>query len=174
LAAGGFSRVHSRIQLRLVGHLNRRLEQKGISGSNSTWKSHPPAEARACWASRSAHYARLAAGSRLSVAHRRACFSAGARLRRPCRARRAHWYNSSPSSLGSRVGARACVPSGSRSRAGRVQIPRSARRAAPSSISGRTTTHPGRLRRNRCRHGGFPGLPQNAAVDSRRLRGLRR
>jgi hypothetical protein len=31
LAAHGFSRVHSRIQLRLVGHFNRWLEQKGIS-----------------------------------------------------------------------------------------------------------------------------------------------
>jgi hypothetical protein len=30
LAAHGFSRVHSRIQLRLVGHFNRWLEQKGI------------------------------------------------------------------------------------------------------------------------------------------------
>lgn len=31
LAVHGFSRVHSRIQLRLVGHLNRWLDQKGIS-----------------------------------------------------------------------------------------------------------------------------------------------
>ena len=31
LAAHGFSRVHSRIQLRLVGHFNRWLDQKGIS-----------------------------------------------------------------------------------------------------------------------------------------------
>ena len=31
LGAHGFSRVHSRIQLRLVGHFNRWLEQKGIS-----------------------------------------------------------------------------------------------------------------------------------------------
>jgi site-specific recombinase XerD len=31
LAVHGFSRVHSRIQLRLVGHFNRWLEQKGIS-----------------------------------------------------------------------------------------------------------------------------------------------
>ena len=31
LAAHGFSRAHSRIQLRLVGHFNRWLEQKGIS-----------------------------------------------------------------------------------------------------------------------------------------------
>jgi len=31
LAADGFSRVHSRIQLRLVGHFNRWLDQKGIS-----------------------------------------------------------------------------------------------------------------------------------------------
>src|SRR5260370_38613780 len=30
LAAHGFSRVHSRIQLRLVGHFNRWLDQKGI------------------------------------------------------------------------------------------------------------------------------------------------
>ena len=34
LAAHGFSRVHSRIRLRLVGHLNRWLEQKGI---RHTW-----------------------------------------------------------------------------------------------------------------------------------------
>src|SRR5277367_5896554 len=33
LAAHGFSRVHSRIQLRLVGHFNRWLEQKGISAA---------------------------------------------------------------------------------------------------------------------------------------------
>jgi hypothetical protein len=31
LAAHGFSRVHSRIQLRLVGHFNRWLGRKGIS-----------------------------------------------------------------------------------------------------------------------------------------------
>ena len=31
LAAHSFSRVHSRIQLRLVGHFNRWLDQKGIS-----------------------------------------------------------------------------------------------------------------------------------------------
>jgi hypothetical protein len=31
LAAHGFSRVHSRIQLRLVGHFNRWLDQKGVS-----------------------------------------------------------------------------------------------------------------------------------------------
>jgi hypothetical protein len=30
-AADGFSRVHRRIQIRLVGHFNRRLDQKGLS-----------------------------------------------------------------------------------------------------------------------------------------------
>jgi site-specific recombinase XerD len=34
LAAHGFSRVHSRIQLRLVGHFNRWLERKGISAEH--------------------------------------------------------------------------------------------------------------------------------------------
>jgi len=34
LAAHGFSRVHSRIQLRLVGHFNRWLAQKRISADS--------------------------------------------------------------------------------------------------------------------------------------------
>ena len=43
LAAHGFSRVHSRIQLRLVGHFNRWLEQKGIHNFRTVeWPEQVP------------------------------------------------------------------------------------------------------------------------------------